>query len=153
SARLIRSIAGAPAFSLTCRAFRHSPSAAAWYASFLGCHMRPARLPENNYGPRHSRTRTDSAGRPGAACRDHARPQQWPTVLAWFTSFHARLRVRPAPGIPCAFGRDEVPAKPGRKSCRGNALFLPLFKDRITSPSKPSGLEYARAPLVYARLG
>ena len=55
-----------------------------------------------------------SAGSFRWTCGDYAR------VLS---TLHARLRVRSAPpGIPCALspGRDEVPAKPGRRSRRGN---------------------------------
>jgi hypothetical protein len=38
------------------------------------------------------------------------------TTLVWFFHFHARLRVRRAPGFPCALclSRDEVLAKLGR---------------------------------------
>ena len=46
------------------------------------------------------------------------------TMLVCIFSFpHTRLRVRPAPGIPCALcvERDDVLAQPGRKSRRGNA--------------------------------
>src|SRR6201999_2599717 len=42
---------------------------------------------------------------------------------AAYPFLRARLRVRPAPGIPCALfiSRDENDTKPGRESRRGNA--------------------------------
>ena len=46
------------------------------------------------------------------------------TTLVCFFVLQTRLWVRRAPGIPCALSsmRDEVVAKPGRKSRRGNAF-------------------------------
>jgi len=45
------------------------------------------------------------------------------TTLVYFLHLYTRLRVRPAPGIPCALffeGHDD--AGPGHNSCRGNAM-------------------------------
>jgi hypothetical protein len=53
-------------------------------------------------------------------------------LCALYPFQHTSLRVRPAPGIPCAlcFQRDENEAKPGRKSRRGNAEAW-LFENQI----------------------
>jgi len=58
------------------------------------------------------------------------------TTLVYFLHLYTRLRVRPAPGIPCALffeGHDD--AGPGHNSCRGMRCAGWLFDIQITEPS------------------